>query len=172
MYTFLFIYFQYKGCFTVWRQSNPSSFPWNIRRARNGYFLSIWLALIYVICYSRQSNLETTTVSMFVILIVTNYDCWIIHLLSHCSLIYYWNIFMFVIFLLSHFHISLRITLRDKRLPLKIVRKQYPISVSFAMTINKSQGQSLSKVGLYLPRPVFTGKKQTRFEGCRLWSWW
>ena len=24
------------------------------------------------------------------------------------------------------------------------------------MTINKSQGQSLSQVGLYLPRPVFT----------------
>ena len=24
------------------------------------------------------------------------------------------------------------------------------------MTINKSQGHSLSKVGLYLPRPVFT----------------
>ncbi|GJU99852.1 ATP-dependent DNA helicase PIF1-like protein [Tanacetum coccineum] len=49
----------------------------------------------------------------------------------------------------------LRITPSDKRLPLKIVRKQFPLSVSFAMTINKSQGQSLSKVGLYLPCPVF-----------------
>ena len=50
----------------------------------------------------------------------------------------------------------LRITSSDKRLPLKIARKPYPIPVSFAMTINKSQGQSLSKVGLYLPRPIFT----------------
>nr|GEU99795.1 ATP-dependent DNA helicase PIF1-like [Tanacetum cinerariifolium] len=51
---------------------------------------------------------------------------------------------------------SLRITPSDKRLPIKIVRKQYHLSLSFAMTINKSQGQSLLKVGLYLPRPVFT----------------
>ncbi|GKA15053.1 ATP-dependent DNA helicase PIF1-like protein [Tanacetum coccineum] len=50
----------------------------------------------------------------------------------------------------------LRITPSDKRLPLKIIRKQFPLSFSFAMTINKSHGQSLSKVGLYLPRPVFT----------------
>jgi ATP-dependent DNA helicase PIF1 len=35
-------------------------------------------------------------------------------------------------------------------------RRQYPISVCFAMTINKSQGQSLKHVGLYLPKQVFT----------------
>ncbi|XP_074278224.1 uncharacterized protein LOC141601817 [Silene latifolia] len=38
----------------------------------------------------------------------------------------------------------------------KLRRKQFPIVVSFAMTINKSQGQSLSHVGLFLPRPVFS----------------
>ncbi|GJW51520.1 nucleolar GTP-binding protein 1 [Tanacetum coccineum] len=40
--------------------------------------------------------------------------------------------------------------------PCEIIRKQFPLPVSFAMTINKSQGQSLSKVGLYLLHPVFT----------------
>lgn len=44
----------------------------------------------------------------------------------------------------------------DPRLPFKFERRQYPIIVSYAMTINKSQGQSLSHVGLFLPRPVFT----------------
>nr|GEU54553.1 hypothetical protein [Tanacetum cinerariifolium] len=50
----------------------------------------------------------------------------------------------------------LRITPSDKCLQLKIVRKQYPLSVSFAMTINKRQSQSLLRVGLYLSRPVLT----------------
>ncbi|XP_076913628.1 uncharacterized protein LOC143572322 [Bidens hawaiensis] len=43
----------------------------------------------------------------------------------------------------------------DNKIPFKFQRRQFPISVCFAMTINKSQGQSLSKVGLYLKHPVF-----------------
>ncbi|GJW50895.1 ATP-dependent DNA helicase PIF1-like protein [Tanacetum coccineum] len=50
----------------------------------------------------------------------------------------------------------LRNTLSKKHLLLKIGRKSFPVLVSFAMTINKSQAQSLSKVGLYMPHPVFT----------------
>jgi len=41
-------------------------------------------------------------------------------------------------------------------LPFKFQRRQFLISLCFAMTINKSQGQTLSRVGLYLPQPVFT----------------
>ncbi|KAH1110930.1 hypothetical protein GYH30_009646 [Glycine max] len=40
--------------------------------------------------------------------------------------------------------------------PFKLLRRQFPIMLSYAMTINKCQGQSLSMVGLYLPKPVFS----------------
>ncbi|XP_070004772.1 uncharacterized protein [Nicotiana sylvestris] len=48
------------------------------------------------------------------------------------------------------------LTPSDARIPFKFQRRQFPIIVSFAMTINKSQGQSLSHVGLFLKKPVFT----------------
>ncbi|XP_071729153.1 uncharacterized protein [Rutidosis leptorrhynchoides] len=44
----------------------------------------------------------------------------------------------------------------DNKIPVKFQRRQFPVSVCFAMTINKSQGQSLSNVGLYLRKLVFT----------------
>lgn len=50
----------------------------------------------------------------------------------------------------------LLITPSDTRLPFKMRRRQLPLAVAFAITINKSQGQSLSEVGIFLPRPVFS----------------
>ncbi|KAF8099160.1 hypothetical protein N665_0249s0002, partial [Sinapis alba] len=44
----------------------------------------------------------------------------------------------------------------DTMHPFTFRRRQYPIRLCYAMTINKSQGQSLNQVALYLPRPVFT----------------
>lgn len=35
-------------------------------------------------------------------------------------------------------------------------RRQFPVKVCFAMTINKSQGQTFKNVGVYLPQPVFS----------------
>ena len=44
----------------------------------------------------------------------------------------------------------------DLTLPFKFKRKQFPIKLSFAMTINKAQGQTIPNVGVYLPEPVFS----------------
>lgn len=41
-------------------------------------------------------------------------------------------------------------------LPFPVRRKQFPIRVAYAMTINKSQGQTLPKVGICLTKNVFS----------------
>ncbi|KAL4573550.1 hypothetical protein LXL04_020360 [Taraxacum kok-saghyz] len=44
----------------------------------------------------------------------------------------------------------------DDMFPFKLKRKQFPIRLSFAMTINKAQGQTIPNVGVYLPESVFS----------------
>jgi ATP-dependent exoDNAse (exonuclease V) alpha subunit len=48
------------------------------------------------------------------------------------------------------------LTLKSNKYPFILERRQFPIRVCYAMTINKSQGQTLSYVGVYLKRPVFS----------------
>ncbi|XP_056846795.1 uncharacterized protein LOC130497734 [Raphanus sativus] len=50
----------------------------------------------------------------------------------------------------------IQLTPTDTIHPFTFNRRQFPIRLCYAMTINKSQGQSLNNVALYLPRPVFT----------------
>ncbi|XP_008184826.1 uncharacterized protein LOC103309907 [Acyrthosiphon pisum] len=44
----------------------------------------------------------------------------------------------------------------DIVLPILLRRLQFPVRLSFAMTINKSQGQTFDRVGLLLTSPPFT----------------
>lgn len=45
---------------------------------------------------------------------------------------------------------------KNEYYPVSFTRKQFPIRLCFAMTINKAQGQTLNTVGVYLPQPVFS----------------
>jgi len=67
-----------------------------------------------------------------------------------------------------------RITLEPSaetlRIPLK--RRQFPVCLAFAMTINKSQGQEVKNVGLDLPTPVFShGQLYVALSRCTLGDW-
>jgi ATP-dependent DNA helicase PIF1 len=52
--------------------------------------------------------------------------------------------------------LRIALTLKNNRWSFVLQRRQYPIRVCYAMTINKSQGQILSAVGVYLHKPVLT----------------
>ena len=44
---------------------------------------------------------------------------------------------------------------------------QFPIKIAFALTINRSQGQSVSKCGILLPKNVWThGQIYVAFSRC------
>ena len=44
----------------------------------------------------------------------------------------------------------------DSNLPFSLHRVQFPLRLAYSVTINKAQGQTFDKVGIYLPKPVFS----------------
>ena len=56
----------------------------------------------------------------------------------------------------------------DVNLPFRLQRIQFPVRLSYSMTINKAQGQTFDKVGIYLPSPDFAhGQLYVAFSRAR-----
>ena len=49
-----------------------------------------------------------------------------------------------------------KLTSSEGELPFVLTRRQFPVAPCFAMTINKAQGRTLDRVGIFLRRPVFS----------------
>lgn len=59
----------------------------------------------------------------------------------------------------------------DANLPFKLERTQFPIRLAYSMTINKAQGQTFERVGIFLPQPVFShGQLYVAFSRARAMS--
>ncbi|CAG8813417.1 32663_t:CDS:2, partial [Gigaspora margarita] len=65
----------------------------------------------------------------------------------------------------------INLELSDTELLFKLRRRQFPVKLAFALTINKAQGQTISKLALYLANSVFTHSQLyvalSRVRSCR-----
>ncbi|KAF2359133.1 DNA helicase Pif1-like, partial [Trinorchestia longiramus] len=50
----------------------------------------------------------------------------------------------------------IKLNTSDANIPFVLHRTQFPVRLSYSMTINKAQGQTFDRVGIYLPKPCFT----------------
>ena len=54
-----------------------------------------------------------------------------------------------------------------KNFPFELTQLQFPLKIAFALTINRSQGQSAQKCGILLPKNVWThGQVYVAFSLC------
>ena len=51
---------------------------------------------------------------------------------------------------------KISLTTTKMKWPFTLQRRQFPVRICYSMTIKKSQGQTLQRVGVYLKKPVFT----------------
>ena len=52
--------------------------------------------------------------------------------------------------------------------PFKLFRKQFPIVLAFAITINKSHGQSFNSLGIFIRQPLFShGQLYVALSRCK-----
>jgi len=54
------------------------------------------------------------------------------------------------------FLLKIKLSPGEEQLQFQMQRFQFPVKLCYAMTIHKSQGQSLKVCGVYLRQPVFT----------------